>query len=331
MLPTPTQPPPKTAENQPISPTPASSAHPLTSPPAHSPSHLLTAYRKAHFNPIAFAEQQNLAAEELIDFIKSPAVQDHLATVRAFAEESFALHALQARSAAISTLLELATKSADPIEKRRAASAILRGLNTTLPGSTRSANAPGGTHLRGVPAPGAPAVGGTDLRGVHSDSSPSQATREPATHPAGRVTPNHGSPVTLPLPAPTVTPSPTATDESVAHIALLALRNPKDRHRIATLRAFCMPTACFGGTHIPTDDDAFARRAIDLFLNHDAPSVLNATLARYGPPTENAAAFEVTIRNLTVTRNFILTLTRESTRDPWLIESISSPSRFRPP
>src|ERR1043165_5910652 len=79
----PTQLTPETAENQPNSgpfaPSLPTQDQGLRTQDLPSPSRLLTAFRTLKFDPIALANQQNLSSEDLLNFITSPAVQDHLA------------------------------------------------------------------------------------------------------------------------------------------------------------------------------------------------------------------------------------------------------------
>jgi hypothetical protein len=89
---------------------------------------LLHTYIILRYDMVALAEQQNLLPQQLLAFAHSAAVRAQLASLRAFAEESFALRALESRTTAITQLEEIARTTENPIEKRRAASTVLRGL-----------------------------------------------------------------------------------------------------------------------------------------------------------------------------------------------------------
>src|ERR1043165_2342490 len=90
----PTQLTPETAENQPNSgpfaPSLPTQDQGLRTKDLPSPPRPLPAFRPLKFAPIAPATQQTLSSEALLNFITSPAVQDPLAAVRAFAEDAFA-------------------------------------------------------------------------------------------------------------------------------------------------------------------------------------------------------------------------------------------------
>jgi len=113
------------------------------SPPiAHSPlpvasSPLLNAYFASGCNAFALAASEKLSAQDLLDWSTNPAVQAQLAALRSLAEHSLALRTAQARLTALDILESVAKTSDDPIERRRAAAAIMRS-----PASPRAHAAP---------------------------------------------------------------------------------------------------------------------------------------------------------------------------------------------
>src|ERR1043165_357582 len=102
---------------------------------------LLHTYLILRYDMVALAEQEKLLPGQLLAFAHSPAVRAHLASLREFAEESFALRALESRTTAINQLEEIAKTTENPIEKRRAASTALRTLGLPLRGGRASSRA----------------------------------------------------------------------------------------------------------------------------------------------------------------------------------------------
>src|ERR1043165_4408872 len=101
-------------------------ATPLPELLPHEP-RLLHAFLLLRYDMIALAEQQKLQPHQLLAFAHSPAIQTHLAALKCFAEQAFALRSLEARVKSLDILERVATTSKDPIEQRKAASTILRG------------------------------------------------------------------------------------------------------------------------------------------------------------------------------------------------------------
>jgi hypothetical protein len=95
-------------------------------------SHLLAAFLIYRFDLATLADREKLHPSQLLAFTQSPAVAAHLAAYRKFADEAFHLRSLESRTNAINLLEDLAKKSTDPIEKRRCASAIIRGLSIPI-------------------------------------------------------------------------------------------------------------------------------------------------------------------------------------------------------
>jgi hypothetical protein len=95
-------------------------------------SHLLAAFLIYRFDLATLADREKLHPTQLLAFTQSPAVAAHLQAYRQFADEAFHLRSLESRTNAINLLEDLARKSTDPIEKRRCASAIIRGLSIPI-------------------------------------------------------------------------------------------------------------------------------------------------------------------------------------------------------
>jgi hypothetical protein len=95
-------------------------------------SHLLAAFLIYRFDLPTLADREKLHPTQLLAFTQSPAVAAHLAAYRKFADEAFHLRSLESRTSAINLLEDLAKKSSDPVEKRRCASAIIRGLSIPI-------------------------------------------------------------------------------------------------------------------------------------------------------------------------------------------------------
>jgi hypothetical protein len=150
---------------------------------------LLSAFLILRYDMIALAEQYKLNPRELLDFANSPAVQQNLAALKSFADQAFALRSLESRTKAIDLLEEVAKNSIDRIEKRRAASAILRGLNPVggVPRPPKPSNS-SRLHLFNRPA-------WTPVKCAPDDDNP------PAHLTPPRPTPHSSSPLQINPPA----------------------------------------------------------------------------------------------------------------------------------
>lgn len=104
------------------------------------PESLLHLYLNANYDLRAVAEQTDIPLTDLLDWLESPETQRILDRLRAAAADSLALRATEARRTAIDTLERVLLESDDPIEQRRAATALLRALNTR-PRATTDSNA----------------------------------------------------------------------------------------------------------------------------------------------------------------------------------------------
>lgn len=107
---------------------PGESSPPETtsSPPTRNPS----PETRNPVSPTALARRFNLSLRLVLDFLSSPLTRSRLAAALEAAELEFNARAVQARHKALSTLESiLDDPEADKVEKRRAASAILRPLS----------------------------------------------------------------------------------------------------------------------------------------------------------------------------------------------------------
>lgn len=111
---------------------------PLTEHQEHILSRLLHAWTEpsSPFNPTAHAlpavaRSLNLSLAQLLAELSSPALSAHLGSVRDLTQLESTLHAAHARRIAVDTLAAIAADDeADPIERRRASTAILRATAT---------------------------------------------------------------------------------------------------------------------------------------------------------------------------------------------------------
>jgi hypothetical protein len=200
-------------------------------------SQLLSSFLILRYDLVALAETNKLHPLQLLAFAMSPAVQAHLAELKKFADQAFALRSLESRNLALDLLEQVAKSSDNPIEKRRAASAILRGLNPV-----------GGTTLRGVRAHSPSQEGNeTALRHRRQNFNPSPLPNSPS-HPT-TVSPSHP-------PSPTTRPTPNFSHIETAELIGAALKSPTPTN-LATLHAFTAPDATLSESKAPTDLEAF--------------------------------------------------------------------------
>lgn len=85
----------------------------------------------------ALAERLGIPFSDLLDWASTPAVAARIADLHRFAEAAMALRLCLERSAALTTLGQVARSSPDMVERRRAATSILRGPWTPRPARPR--------------------------------------------------------------------------------------------------------------------------------------------------------------------------------------------------
>ena len=133
-----------------------SAAVPSSSPQAAipNPQSLLPSFLSLDCDLGALAEKHSLSSADLIAFATDPEVCDTLKRLKDFTSLCFSYRSLRARLTAVNTLERLTRAATDPIEQRRAASALVRA--TTTPGMRPSSAESRGLTAR-IPArpPGA--------------------------------------------------------------------------------------------------------------------------------------------------------------------------------
>lgn len=132
----------------------------------------------------ALGKSLGTPVSDLLDWASTPAVADRLADLHRFAESALALRLTLNRSAALATLGEVARSSPNLVERRRAATSILRGPWT------------GRAEKLGPASPEAPPP--TD-RLLNRPRSPAKAAPRPH---GPRSAPPHPSPVSAEAPCP---------------------------------------------------------------------------------------------------------------------------------
>ena len=209
---------------------------------------LLHTYLILRYDMVALAEQEKLLPGQLLAFAHSPAVRAHLASLREFAEESFALRALESRTTAINQLEDIARTTDNPIEKRRAASTVLRNL--------------------GLPLRGGRASSRTAAPAIHSpsNSGPSRTSRAPAKY----------------KPSDVRSPTPNTSRGDIAYLITKALETQAPAS-LATLHAFLAPDGTINGESAPESPDDFIAAAPDLLALDTPATSSNYTFASEGP------------------------------------------------
>jgi hypothetical protein len=202
-------------------------------------SELLAHFLILRYDFVALAEHRKLLPEQLLAFAQSPAVNAHLAALKSFAETAFSLRHLEARVKSLDILEKIATTSENPIEQRRAASTIFRGIGLQ--------------------------------RDRQSPSEPSGASRRPLNSGLGTRT------STL-APTPRATPSPSLPAEVVIKELTQALADRPNPDAAATLQSFLSPNATINNQPVSPDtlEQSLARHIpntevvqTDIADNHD--------------------------------------------------------------
>jgi hypothetical protein len=197
LLPIPTPPP----STDPCAPPAAASAAPSApaslrhSVPASLPSprsvssypsaDLLLFFISVNLDIEALASRTDLPIVELLDWADSPPVRQKLETLARFRQERLAAAEAEGRIAAIAALTDLARTSEDPIERRRAASVLMRR------GSTQGHATAGDPRATEVGSSGPSSVSSSRATGGSPASAP---TSRPSPSHAITVSPSHSSP-----------------------------------------------------------------------------------------------------------------------------------------
>lgn len=128
---------------------PASSSSP-TSDIRHPPSDI---------SPVSLAHRFNLSLSLILDFLALPSTRSRLAAAIEAGDILHHQHSQRARTKALSALENILDTSADPVEHRRAATAILRPSRAVSPSSIRAHRDPPPERERTIrPAPLTPSV-----------------------------------------------------------------------------------------------------------------------------------------------------------------------------
>jgi hypothetical protein len=97
--------------------------------PSSLPPDLLPLYLSLNHNLRKLAKHTGIDQLTLLDWLTSEPVREKLAKLREAVNESLTIRTLEARQDAIDALTEVLNETDDPIEKRRAATALLRALS----------------------------------------------------------------------------------------------------------------------------------------------------------------------------------------------------------
>lgn len=279
-------------------------------------SHLFAIYLSLRFDLFKLAESEHLSPQELLAFTLSPAVRFHLQTYRTFAEESFQARAVQLRASALELLHEVAQSSTDPIEKRRAASTLIRGLS--LPRQTS-------------PSTLAPRTRAPSQPQTRFDDSDSDLPEPPRFYAAQNLAPRSDDPkdknnrppedFILEADPPAQTPSPELSNNRVAEIATDCLADALNPHKASTAFAFIAPDARLAGHAKPQSLVDFA----NILLYHLAPrgpSTKRALTQITETPTESTYKLDLT-NSSGYHNRYTFRLARDEPTTPWLITNLN--------
>lgn len=208
---------------------------PSPSIPAPSPSAFLSQLLSTNFNVAALVE--TISPDQLLTLIQSPEVHHHLESLIAFTNTCLQLKQAQAKALALESLADVARTTTDLIEKRRAATALLRASNPAHP--PRSTEAP--QSASSTPQPPLP-------------SAPSSQFPAPSASPP---VPRSPFPVHSTFPAPFAHPSPDLMPEDLfAHTRRAIEHNntPEPDTGLATIAALADPALQINGAPVSFDD-----------------------------------------------------------------------------
>ena len=278
-------------------------------------SHLFAIYLSLRFDLFKLAESEHLSPQELLAFTLSPAVRFHLQAYRTFAEESFQARAVRLRASALELLHEVAQSSTDPIEKRRAASTLIRGLSLPRQAASPPSHAP--RHRAKSPEHGRAPENGDHLEPPRFYAAQNLA---PPSDENNRKSKRPPEDFILEADPPRQTPSPEITNARVAEIATDCLADALNPHKASTAFAFIAPTARLAGHAKPPTLVDFA----NILLYHLAPrgpSKSRALTQITETPTE--ATYKLDLTNSSGYHNrFEMRLSREP-EGPWLIAALN--------
>jgi hypothetical protein len=221
----------------------------------------------------------------------------------------------------IAHLRDLA-KTENPIERRRAATTILRVVGA-VPVSHRHLSAATRTRISHA---------STDQNSAGSDQDSAASIQDSGlrTKDSGPSSSLALSTQSSALSSPLATPSPEISDSAAASLILSIVKDPRRPRNIATLRAFCMPTAKLAGIPIPTDEATFHIRALDtLITNHKTDHLVVRRARTAASPDGLLSGFRIVHCGLD-DADFSFELRRESDSHPWLVAALYK-GEHRPP
>jgi hypothetical protein len=223
-----------------------------SAPPSCLPPSPLHTFIQTRYDLHRTSRLLDLPIPDLLTWLADPQTNRTLQQLRAAAELALTLRALETRRTALDALEEVINATEDLIEKRRAATALLRALNTRPR--------------------------------TESDQS---RVREHASAPSAQCPMPTASPAQYPIPTASPRDSGLRTQDSLASLLTnLADALARDRadsptadNALAALHAACTDDATLNDRPIPADIDDFVSDADDL---HDLPPIARVDVA---PPT----------------------------------------------
>jgi hypothetical protein len=267
-------------------------------------SHLLAAFFAARYDLSSLAEREHLTPLELLAFATSAAVQSAIAQLHEFASAAFELRALHARAKAVDILEQVAKSASDPVEKRRAASAVIRGLHRSTKKS-REHESPGGIGLRPVPHCESGSIERERPTAAHPFSPPSDT--DAAFHRAATIV------------ARKVEPAPDLSHQHIVEHILDALPNAA-----AAIHPFLTESATIAGD--PAPDEPAMERSLARII--PASRVQHIYLGKpcIDPRSEHRVAFCAELLDESDEPTYLSFILTRSTTGPhpgcWLLEAL---------
>jgi len=186
---------PETSQANPASPTLSLCPSVTSSLPAADAA-LLTLFLQLHLNLEALAERTALSILGLLAWADSPPIRATLDALARLRQESLDKSLTAARLQALATLAEIARSSEDPIERRRAATAILR----RRPPTQGATDVPPWARQCPAPPAAAPTTEGSPTSPLEGEVDPRSGSGEGARTPHAPFSSSHA--ITPDSPAP---------------------------------------------------------------------------------------------------------------------------------
>ncbi len=247
---------------------------------------LLAAFIAVDFDLQALIAEFSLSPSDTLDFLESEPIRARLQSIKRFTDLADHLFNSRQRRAAISALSAILSITTDPIERRRAATAILRFTSPT-------------TRRSGAAAP----------RSTDADPSPSSLRRSIPSSPA---------PPSSPSPAPL---RADASPESVSLAITDAIARDEASTAFSIIRETLAPDATLNGEPMPADPQAFSPRCAD--HSPIAPLADTVGLIPIGRIGDDRHVQEELIAVLPDGRTFTLALTyRRASPSRWQVSAV---------